>query len=150
MPESTAEEVASSWRGIRQDSGDPITEANNYLFWLGEMGVSPDQAKTKVCIFSDGLDAEPIVNLYNHYKGSLITPFGWGTLLTNDFIGCLDHDDYNLFRPFSMVCKVVEADGNAAVKLSNNIGKATGPKDEVERYIKIFGNDGRGVQAVEV
>ena len=47
---------------------------------------------------------------------------------------------------------ITEADGNIlpVVKLSNNINKATGPSDEVEKYIDIFGDGGRITQKVTV
>lgn len=149
MPNEIAEQIAVGWRGQRQDSGDPTYEAKRYMVWLKGMGLSDDDIKKKVNIFSDGLDSDIIIELWNAFDGKIIPSFGWGTKLTNDFVGCVD-DSENLFRPFSMVCKVVEANGSPAVKLSNNIGKATGPKSEVERYVKIFGNDGRGEQKVVV
>jgi nicotinate phosphoribosyltransferase len=48
------------------------------------------------------------------------------------------------------VCKVVEADGRPAVKLSDNPNKALGPADEVERYRRLFGVNGMSKQPVEV
>jgi nicotinate phosphoribosyltransferase len=62
--------------------------------------------------------------------------FGWGTLLTNDFEGLVDHD---ALAPFSLVCKAVEADGRPTVKLSDNPEKAMGPREQVERYKRVFG-----------
>ena len=149
MPENLAERFSRTWRGQRQDSGDVFIETNRYIEWLKKMGLTSEDIMKKVNIFSDGLDDRPIVELQSAYVGKIIPSFGWGTKLTNDFVGCVPNED-PLFRPFSMVCKVVEADGNAAVKLSNNIGKATGPEEEIKRYIKIFGDEGRGEQVVEV
>ncbi|HSG55179.1 MAG TPA: nicotinate phosphoribosyltransferase, partial [Paracoccaceae bacterium] len=62
--------------------------------------------------------------------------FGWGTLLTNDFRGLVKDD---ALAPFSLVCKAVSANGHPTVKLSDNPNKAMGPKDEIERYKRIFG-----------
>ena len=145
MPEDLAHNVALNWRGVRQDSGDPVIEAELFQRWL----LNKDTTEKKVCIFSDGLDYKKIIELYNRFQGDLVTPFGWGTMLTNDFIGC-DPSNNPAFKPFSLVCKVTEANGNPAVKLSNNPGKATGPKDEVEKYKKIFGVDGQNEQEVKV
>ena len=39
----------------------------------------------------------------------------------------------------SLVCKLNDADGRAAVKLSDNFQKALGPPKEVERYRRLFG-----------
>jgi nicotinate phosphoribosyltransferase len=66
---------------------------------------------------------------------------GWGTLLTNDFRGC-DPEGGTGFDPLSLICKVADADGRPAVKLSDNYAKAMGPESEIERYRKIFGTAG--------
>ena len=50
----------------------------------------------------------------------------------------------------SLVCKVSEANGRPAVKLSDNPNKATGTPEEIARYLRIFGNDGLGKRAVEI
>ena len=52
--------------------------------------------------------------------------------------------------PISLVCKVTRAGGRSAVKLSDNVEKATGDRAEIERYIRVFGEAGRGRQAVTV
>jgi len=62
--------------------------------------------------------------------------FGWGTMLTNDFRGLVPGDG---LAPFSLVCKAVSANGRPTVKLSDNPNKAMGPKDEIERYKRVFG-----------
>ena len=66
---------------------------------------------------------------------------GWGTLLTNDFRNCNPRGD-DAFDPASLVCKLNDADGRPAVKLSDNFEKALGPPDEVERYRRVFGSAG--------
>jgi len=53
-------------------------------------------------------------------------------------------------QPFSLVCKVVSADGRPTVKLSDNPNKAMGPKEEIERYKQIFGVDQQVTQPVIV
>ncbi|MBI4118850.1 MAG: nicotinate phosphoribosyltransferase [Parcubacteria group bacterium] len=140
-----APEWLKNWTGQRQDSGDPKAEGERYCQWLKEHGVDPTERLT---IFSDGLDVEPMVEIGSCFEGRHQHAFGWGTLLTNDFAGC-DPNNSNL-RPFSMVCKVVAVHGRSCVKLSNNPGKATGPKEEVERYLKVFGDKGRKNQTVVV
>jgi nicotinate phosphoribosyltransferase len=55
--------------------------------------------------------------------------------LTNDFRGLAPGDS---LRPFSLVCKAVSANGRPTVKLSDNPAKAIGPKDQVERYKRVF------------
>ena len=55
-----------------------------------------------------------------------------------------------MFRPFSIVVKVIEADGRPAGKLSNNTGKATGKADLIRQYVDVFGDKGRVDMKVEV
>src|SRR6267142_3405589 len=63
---------------------------------------------------------------------------GWGTLLTNDFRNCNPNGGAD-FNPLSLVCKLNDADGRPAVKLSDNFQKALGPRAEIERYERVFG-----------
>jgi nicotinate phosphoribosyltransferase len=140
-----APEFLSAWRGQRQDSGNPIEEGERYMEWCRKRGINP---KEKVTIFSDGLDVNTMKNISSHFEGRHITPFGWGTLLTNNTKGVIPGNSD--FRPFSMVVKVAEADGRPCVKLSNNIEKAIGPKEEIARYLRVFGGEGRTSQEVIV
>jgi nicotinate phosphoribosyltransferase len=73
--------------------------------------------------------------------------FGWGTLLTNDFRG---FDQAGRLDPFSIVCKVISANGRPAVKLSDNPTKATGPTDQIARYRRVFGSAATAPQPVFV
>ena len=45
---------------------------------------------------------------------------------------------------------MTQAAGRPAVKLSDNVEKATGDRAEIERYLRVFGEAGRGRQAVRV
>ncbi|MEM6620988.1 MAG: nicotinate phosphoribosyltransferase [Pseudomonadota bacterium] len=121
------------WTGIRIDSGDPIEVGERAIRWWEERGQNPAE---KLMIFSDGLDVTEIRRLYRHFAGRVLLGFGWGTLLTNDFRGLAPDGGLD---PFSLVCKVVSADGTPTVKLSDNPSKAMGPEDEVARYKHVFG-----------
>ena len=123
----------AGWTGIRIDSGDPATGAETAIRWWKERGEDPTK---KLVIFSDGLDVDKILELQRQFAGRVRISFGWGTLLTNDFRG-LTPDDR--LAPFSLVCKAVEANGRATVKLSDNPNKAMGPKDQIDRYKRVFG-----------
>jgi nicotinate phosphoribosyltransferase len=125
-------EWATSWTGVRIDSGDPIAGGEIAIDWWTRRGADP---RKKLIIFSDGLDVEAIEQIHTHFKGRARIGFGWGTLLTNDFRGFVPNDGLD---PFSIVCKVISADGHAAVKLSDNPAKATGPANEIERYRRVF------------
>ena len=132
-----APEWVADWSGFRIDSKDPIEGGEEIIAWWKKMGRDP---KDKLVIFSDGLDIDTIESTYNHFNGKVRTSFGWGTNLTNDFRDCAPYRNDNL-KAFSVVCKVTEADGKPTVKLSDNLAKATGPKSEVDRYLRVFGNE---------
>ena len=123
----------AGWTGIRIDSGDPAKGAEIAIDWWKSRGEDPSQ---KRIIFSDGLDVDKIRELHVQFAGRVKVSFGWGTLLTNDFRGLVPGD---ALAPFSLVCKAVSANGRPTVKLSDNPEKAMGPKDEIERYKRVFG-----------
>ncbi len=123
----------AGWTGIRVDSGDPATGAETAINWWRSRGEDP---REKLVIFSDGLDADKIVELHQQFNGRCRVSFGWGTMLTNDFKGLVTDD---ALAPFSLVCKAVAANGRPTVKLSDNPKKAMGPKEEVARYKQVFG-----------
>ncbi len=123
----------AGWTGIRIDSGDPATGAETAIRWWKDRGEDPTQ---KLVIFSDGLDVQKIHELADQFRGRVKASFGWGTMLTNDFIGLTAND---ALAPFSLVCKAVSANGHPTVKLSDNPKKAMGPEGEVARYKRVFG-----------
>ena len=122
----------AKWTGVRIDSGDPATGAEIAIDWWKSRGEDP---RKKLVIFSDGLDVDKIIELQKQFAGRVRPSFGWGTLLTNDFRGLVPDDG---LAPFSLVCKAVSANGKPTVKLSDNPEKAMGPKDEIERYKRVF------------
>ena len=122
----------ATWTGMRIDSGDPIQGAEHAIKWWKSRNEDPSQ---KLLIFSDGLDVEKIAKLHRLFAGRVRVSFGWGTLLTNDFRGLVPNDG---FKPFSLVCKAVSANGKPTVKLSDNPNKAMGPADEIARYKRVF------------
>ena len=161
MPKDLAKHTAHQWRGQRQDSGEPVEECNKFIEWLKSMGVSSENiSNNKINIFSDGLDEEEMIKYNHEFSRKIITTNGWGTNFTNDFNGCHPNGGEQIpglsvtwdqvFRNFSVVVKVVEADGHPAVKLTNNINKASGSDEDIADYIRIFGNTRRGKQVVEV
>ncbi len=123
----------AKWTGVRIDSGDAIAMAERVITWWKSRGEDP---REKLFIFSDALDIADIERLHAHFSGRVRLGFGWGTLLTNDF---RDLVFGNRLAPFSIVCKVISANGRPAVKLSDNAAKAMGPPDEVARYRRVFG-----------
>jgi nicotinate phosphoribosyltransferase len=127
-----APDWVTNWTGIRIDSGDPIEGGEIAIAWWQRRKQDPRQ---KLLIFSDGLDVDAIERIHRHFHGRVRVGYGWGTLLTNDFRG-LGPD--GRLDPFSIVCKVISADGRPAVKLSDNPMKAMGPPAELARYRRVF------------
>lgn len=120
-------EQARAWRGLRHDSGDPAAFGATALAFYERYGID---SREKQLLFSDGLDVETIVSLWERFHGSFQLGFGWGTNLTND-LG---------YAPLSLVVKVVEAAGRGTVKLSDNPAKAQGSPADIARYAQAFGH----------
>lgn len=114
------------YRGIRQDSGDPFAQGENYIQMYHEEGIDPLQ---KLALFTDGLTPEKMVALERRFLGRIGGGFGWGTNKGHD-VGILD--------PISIVMKLVEAAGNPAAKLSDNMDKAVGFNSVVSEMRRIF------------
>jgi nicotinate phosphoribosyltransferase len=160
-----APDWVADWTGQRMDSKSPYVAGDEYIAWLKQRGRDPEK---KLIIASDGLDVQDILGLHAYFSGEIVgdsspqefhsaadfldphkwTPkrrirfsSGWGTLLTNDFRNCNPSGGRG-FDPISLVCKLTEANGRPAVKLSDNYAKAMGARDEVERYRKVFGSAG--------
>lgn len=117
---------AKSWKGLRQDSGNPFEFGHKAIKYYKDLGIDP---KTKIIIFSDGLDIDKIRQLQAMFEGKIKIVYGWGTNLTND----------RGIRPLSIVVKSVEANGKPLVKLSDNIAKAIGDGHTLVRYKQAFG-----------
>ena len=157
-----APDWVADWTGQRMDSKDPYLAGDEYIAWLEERGRDPRQ---KLLIASDALDVDEILGLHAYFAGTLrngasamdfhqASDFlderkwvperrirfsaGWGTLLTNDFRNC-DPQGGDRFGPVSLVCKLNDADGRRAVKLSDNFQKVLGEPEEVKRYQRVFG-----------
>jgi nicotinate phosphoribosyltransferase len=160
-----APDWVASWTGQRADSKDPYAAGDEYLAWLEQRGQDPRQ---KLFIASDALEVDTILGLHAYFEGTLSNgaspadfrqasdfldrrkwqpkrrirfSAGWGTFLTNDFRDCNPQGDA-AFNPLSLVCKLNDAEGRPAVKLSDNFQKALGPAAEVERYRRVFGLEG--------
>lgn len=141
-----APDWVADWTGFRPDSAPPIEGGEKIIDWWKKVGRDP---KEKLLIFSDGLDVDAIIQTYKHFEGRVRMSFGWGTNLTNDFAGCAP-TEINGLKPISVVCKVSEANGRPAVKLSDNPQKATGDAKEVQRYLRLFGEEDRISQTLVV
>lgn len=124
-------ERARIWKGTRQDSGDPFDYGEKLIAFYRSVGVDPT---TKLIVFSDGLDVDTIVELFERFHRRINVTFGWGTNFTNDF--------GESFAALSLVMKLMECNGHRTVKLSDDLGKAMGTPDDIERFKRITGYTG--------
>lgn len=122
-------ERAQRWSAFRPDSGDALEIGRNILNFLSTNGID---TKSKGLVPSDGLEDGTIISLRKAFRKETKTAFGWGTNATND-LGP---------KAVSQVIKLVEVDGRRTVKLSDNLAKATGSPEDIERYKKVFGYTG--------
>jgi len=129
--EDFTKEQAQTWKGVRQDSGDPFDFGENLIQFYQDKGINP---LTKIVVFSDGLNIKAIIGLQKQFENRIQTVFGWGTDLMND-LGV---------KPLNIVMKAThvklpdtnqEAD---TVKLSDDQGKHIGPSVLLERYQNDF------------
>ncbi|MEK7639276.1 MAG: nicotinate phosphoribosyltransferase [Patescibacteria group bacterium] len=128
-------DIAVKWQGHRQDSGDAVLIGEKIIADYERRSIDPSE---KRILFTDGLDLERMLKLHETFAGRIGVGFGIGTFISNDL---------GLIPALSIVMKLVEAAGNETVKLSDNIAKAMGSKDEVALAKKIFGYTNRFTQA---
>jgi nicotinate phosphoribosyltransferase len=96
--------------GTRHDSGDPFDWGEKVLAHYHANRVDP---RSKVLVFSDGLDVPKVMQLYAHFRGRCMLAFGVGTKLTND-VGPM---------PLNIVIKMTRCNGQPVAKLSDSPGK---------------------------
>ena len=142
-----APDWVADWKGARPDSKEPLVAARELIAWWRARG---RDARDKLLVFSDGMDIDSIEESVRGLRGRINVSIGWGTNLTNDFRGCASGGGDGDLRAISIVCKVVEAEGRPAVKLSDNPNKEVGPADEIARYRRVFGVAGMAAQPVLV
>ena len=96
--------------GTRHDSGDPFDWGEKVLAHYHANRVDP---RSKVLVFSDGLDIPKVMQLYAHFRGRCLLAFGVGTNLTND-VGPM---------PLNIVIKMTRCNGQPVAKISDSPGK---------------------------
>lgn len=112
---------AHDWKGLRHDSGDPVEFGEKVIEFYIDHDIDPT---TKTIVFSDGLNIDAIESLAEHFRGRVKVLFGWGTSLMNDLGLPANH----------FVMKATHVNGVDTVKLSDDVGKHTGPEALVQRY----------------
>lgn len=124
---------ADIFAGVRQDSGDPA----NFVKIMREFYDSQGITEKKTIVFSDSLNIELCLEYKQISEAAGFQPtFGVGTFLTNDFVHTTTG---NKSTPLNIVIKLSSANGNPAIKISDNIGKNTGNSETVEKVKRQLG-----------
>jgi nicotinate phosphoribosyltransferase len=115
------------YSGFRQDSGDPLQWANQFLSECADRGVSP---ASKRLVFSDGLNLHSARDIYIATHPWTNPSIAIGTALTRP---------WDTREDAQFVIKMVEFNGQPVVKISDSPGKGThrGHPRETE-LMKIF------------
>ncbi|GLQ96271.1 nicotinate phosphoribosyltransferase [Dyella mobilis] len=109
--------------GTRHDSGDPFAWGERVLAHYEANRVDP---RSKILVFSDGLDVPKVMKLYEHFHGRCQLAFGVGTNITND-VGPV---------PLNIVIKMVRCNGQPVAKLSDSPGKNMCQDDAYIAYLR--------------
>ena len=108
---------ASTYSGLRHDSGDPFVWGDKILAHYKKLGIDPSN---KTLLFSDSLDFDKAEQIYQYFKGRCKVTFGIGTYCSNDTFA----------EALNIVIKLQYVNGKPVAKLSDVEGK-TMCKDEV-------------------
>ncbi len=113
--------------GARHDSGDPFDWGERMLAHYRANRVDP---RSKVLVFSDGLDIPKVMQLYEHFRGRCLLAFGVGTNLSNDTGP----------TPLNIVIKMIRCNDQQVAKLSDSPGKNMCEDEAYVTYLRqVFG-----------
>ena len=118
---------AKLFDGLRQDSGDPLTWAHKAIAHYRALRIDPH---TKRLVFSDNLNVDKVLQLYEALADEAPLGFGIGTNLSND-MG---------LEPLNVVMKLTRVNGQPTAKLSDSPGKALCQDETFLAYLRqVFG-----------
>ncbi len=115
---------AKLYDGLRHDSGCPFEWGEKAIRHYETLGIDP---KTKVLIFSDGLNIQLCIKLWQHFHKYINVSFGVGTHLTNDVEGV---------KPLNQVMKLISVHGEPTAKISDSPGKTLCESPSFVAYLK--------------
>lgn len=122
---------AKLFDGVRLDSGDPFAVGDKIITHYEKLKIDP---RSKVLVFSDGLNADKAIALQKHFQDRIRVTAGIGTFLTND----VGH------KPLNIVIKLVAVDFGdgpvGLVKLSDDAGKYTGEAGDIQAALRLIGD----------
>ena len=114
---------AKLYDGCRHDSGCPYDWGDQLISHYQSLGIDP---MAKTAVFSDGLNFDKMIEIDKHFHGRINTSYGIGTNVTND-VGV---------KALSMVIKLVQLNGNAVAKISDEPAKAICEDPDFLSYLK--------------
>ncbi len=115
--------MVNNYSGVRHDSGDPFIWGEKMIDHYKKYGVDP---KTKLLLFSDGLDFDMAQKLYDYFKDKTRVSFGIGTFCSND----------TQEKALNIVIKLQYVNGRPVAKLSDNPNKAMCMDKEYLSYLR--------------
>ena len=115
--------MVNNYSGVRHDSGDPYEWGEKMISHYKSYGVDP---KTKLLLFSDGLDFDRAQALYDYFKDRAKVSFGIGTFCSND----------TCERPLNIVIKLQFVNRRPVAKLSDTVGKEMCRDEEFLQYLR--------------
>ncbi|MGR5068271.1 nicotinate phosphoribosyltransferase [Vibrio alfacsensis] len=114
------EALSNAYVGVRHDSGCPYTWGEKMIEHYQSLGINP---MTKTLVFTDGLNFEQALDICEHFQGRIQVSFGIGTSLAND-MGDYVNAQGTVYKPLSIVIKMVECNGSPVAKISDEPEKA--------------------------
>ncbi len=102
---------AKLFDGCRHDSGDPMEWGEKLIRHYEKLGIDP---KTKMAVFSDGLDVHRAKEISHMFSNRIGVSFGIGTNLTCDIPG---------LKAINIVIKMTRCNGQPVAKISDAPGK---------------------------
>ncbi len=115
--------MVNNYTGVRHDSGDPFAWGEKMIAHYKSYGVDP---RTKLLLFSDGLDFDRAQALYDYFDGRAKVSIGIGTFCSND----------TSERPLNIVIKLQYVNGRPVAKLSDIPSKAMCQDEQYLDYLK--------------
>jgi nicotinate phosphoribosyltransferase len=124
---------ASHYQGLRHDSGDSIEWGEKAIAHYKQLGINP---QTKMLVFSDSLNFDKAINIYQHFNHRVKLSFGVG-----GFLACDIPSTETNTKSLNIVIKLTECNNQSVAKLSDSPGKTISQDldfiDELKRTFSV-------------
>lgn len=115
---------AKLYDGLRHDSGSPYIFMDKVINHYKSLGIDP---ATKTLIFSDGLNFEDMIDIFEYNNNRTKVSFGIGTNLTNNIPE---------LNRLNIVIKLTKSNGKPVAKISDEPNKAICNDSNYLNYLK--------------